>query len=121
MTHSRTWLASAAAVVCLAAAVTLAFVHFGASPPLPPQRLQFEVHAPDDASLEAFALSPNGRLLAFVTLDGEAPRLFVRSLDTGQSREVSLAHVRMTSRADKGQAGVEPCGFTVHGHPLRRR
>ena len=85
------WLASAAALVFLVAAVALAFVHFGEPASPLPERLQFDVHGPDNGNLEAFALSPDGRSLAFVSLDGEAPRLFVRSLETGQSRELTRA------------------------------
>jgi Tol biopolymer transport system component len=84
------WLASAAAGVFLAVAAFVSFVHFREPPPATP-RLQFDVHAPDNGNLEAFALSPDGRLLAFITLDGEAPRLFVRSLDTGQTRDLTQA------------------------------
>ena len=84
------WLASAAAMVFLITAAVLAFVHFRETP-TSTQRLQFDVHAPDNGSLEAFAVSPDGRLLAFVTLDGEAPRLFVHSLETGEARELKQA------------------------------
>jgi Tol biopolymer transport system component len=85
------WILSAVALVSLVAAASLAFVHFREqTPPLPPP-VHFAVTAPDQVGIgPAFALSPNGRMLAFVGVLATS-RLWVHSFDTGQSHELTAA------------------------------
>src|SRR5262249_44862352 len=54
------------AAVALASAAALAFVHFRETPPTL-QRARFQVPAPEKSLIAAFALSPDGRYLAFAT------------------------------------------------------
>jgi Tol biopolymer transport system component len=84
------WIALALASVSLIAAVGLALVHFSEVTPLP-RVVRFQVGPPEKGAFgPAFALSPNGRMLAFIgTID--APQLWVHSFDTGESRPLAAA------------------------------
>ena len=85
------WISSAVALVSLVAAASLAFVHFREqAPPLPPP-VHFAVTPPDQVAIgPAFALSPNGRMLAFIGVLGTS-QLWVHSFDTGQSQQLAAA------------------------------
>ncbi len=86
-THSRSrfgatgWIA--AAVLTLIAAA-LAFVHFREIPP-ERQHIRFQI-APPEGTLIDFKLSPDGRFLAFATTDGNAARIWIRALDSLETR-----------------------------------
>ena len=56
----------AVAAVALMGAAALTFVHFREKPPTQ-QRVRFQVPAPEKSSIAGFALSPDGRYLAFAT------------------------------------------------------
>jgi len=84
----QSWLGRAAwAVAGLAVlvAAALAFVHFRETPPVQ-QSVRFQIAPPDKASIQEFALSPDGRYLAFVDQIDASRRLWVRPLDTLESR-----------------------------------
>jgi Tol biopolymer transport system component len=60
------------------------------APAAPPSALQFDIHAPDGSGfMRGLALSPDGRLLAFVAKrsDGRTS-LWIRSLDSRELREL---------------------------------
>jgi Tol biopolymer transport system component len=81
------------AAVALAGAAALALVHFGETPPTP-QRVRFEVRAPEQSSITAHALSPDGRYLAFATggtfggVQGRTSTLWLRPIDSLEARAV---------------------------------
>jgi hypothetical protein len=85
------WILSTVSLVSLVAAASLAFVHFREQPPPLPPPVHFAVTPPDQVGIgPAFALSPNGRMLAFVGVLATS-RLWVHSFDTGQSHELAAA------------------------------
>ena len=50
-------------------------------------RVQFQVQTPETGRFGGFfALSPNGRMMAFVAMVADEPHLWVHSFETGQSR-----------------------------------
>jgi len=71
--------------------VVLAFVHFRETPPTQ-QRVRFQVRAPEKSPIGAFALSPDGRYLAFATGDpftgvqGATSKLWLRRIDSLDAR-----------------------------------
>jgi Tol biopolymer transport system component len=81
------------AVVALAGVATLAFVHFRETPPIQ-QSARFQVRAPEKSSIAAFALSPDGRRLAFATGDSftgvqaATSKLWLRPIDSLDARAV---------------------------------
>jgi hypothetical protein len=81
------------AAVALAGTAALAFVHFRETPPTQ-QRVRFQVRAPEKSSIAAFALSPDGRYLAFATGDpftgvkGATSKLWLRRIDSLDARPV---------------------------------
>jgi serine/threonine protein kinase len=88
--HRSLWIASAMALVSLIAVVPLAFVHFSEDTSLP-RVVRFQFPPPEKGAFgPAFALSPNGRMLAFIATI-EAPQLWVHSFDTGESRPLAAA------------------------------
>jgi Tol biopolymer transport system component len=62
----------------------LAFVHFRETPP-ERQHIRFQI-APPEGTLRDFKLSPDGRFLAFGTIDGGVSRLWIRALDSLETR-----------------------------------
>ena len=81
----------AVAALGLVAAATLAFVHFRETPPTP-QSVRFQVSPPEKSSIAGcFALSPDGRYVAFATagtfggVQGTS-RLWIRPIDTLEAR-----------------------------------
>jgi eukaryotic-like serine/threonine-protein kinase len=81
------------AAVALAGAAALTFVHFRETPPTP-QSVRFQVRAPEKSSITAFALSPDGRYLAFATgggflfAQGGTSKLWLRPIDSLDARAV---------------------------------
>ena len=80
------------ATLALASGAALAFVHFGEAPPTP-QRAQFQIPPPEKSTISAFALSPDGRYLAFGTVvpgsnfgAQAASKLWVRPADSIDAR-----------------------------------
>jgi Tol biopolymer transport system component len=83
----RPFLITAVAVVSSLALVALALVHFRGKRPVSPT-MRFEIPLPEHFTFSGnFALSPNGRMLAFIgrSADGQS-RLWVRPIDMLQAR-----------------------------------
>jgi Tol biopolymer transport system component len=79
-TRERVWMAVSTVVLLAALAVTL--VHFRERGE-DVRSIRFPVHPPEDAAFGPFALSPDGRRLAFVAhAAGERTVLWVRSLES---------------------------------------
>jgi eukaryotic-like serine/threonine-protein kinase len=84
------WIAGGVAALGVIAAVLLAWVHFSERPPELPS-VRFAVTLPEGAAFgPTFALSPDGRMLAFIGVLG-ASQLWVHSFDTGRSRPLAAA------------------------------
>ncbi|MEO8097358.1 MAG: protein kinase [Acidobacteriota bacterium] len=83
------WLWPAAAAVIALAAAALAWTHFRETPPTV-QSLRSQLIRHGDVGFTQFQLSPDGRYLAFIVRSGsnEGGSLFVRTLTTGQEREI---------------------------------
>ena len=80
------WVAAAVAAVCLIGALAIAVVHFGEQPPSF-RPVHFQVQTPETGQFGGFfALSPNGRMMAFIAMVADEPHLWVHSFETGQSR-----------------------------------
>jgi eukaryotic-like serine/threonine-protein kinase len=75
------------AAVALAGAVALTVVHFRETPPTQ-QSVRFQVPVPEKSSIAGFALSPDGRYLAFATGLGGTSKLWVRPIDSLDARAV---------------------------------
>ena len=79
--------------LALASAVALAFVHFREAPAAR-QTVRFQVLPPDKSSIGGFALSPDGRYLAFATVEGNifgiqsAGKVWVRAIDSLDARAI---------------------------------
>ena len=86
---SRVWIA--AAVLGLLTAITVSVIHFRETPARR-QTLLYEISAPENESIELFAISPDGRHLAFTTgrLGGTPAdnfnRLWVRPFDSLEAK-----------------------------------
>ena len=81
------WLSRAGAAAAVLAAVALAFVYLRPKP-APVQAMRFDIAAPDQVTLsDNFTVSPDGHKLAFIAVGADrVPRLWVRSLETGDAR-----------------------------------
>jgi serine/threonine-protein kinase len=85
----------AVAAVALAGATALAIVHLREPRPMQ-QSVRFQVHPPEKSSITGFALSPDGRHLAFATggaasyfgVRGGMSKLWLRSTDSLDARAV---------------------------------
>jgi hypothetical protein len=100
--RSKIWAIASAAALVAAAVAAGAVWTFARNEPAARHAIRVNVPAPARGTLEraAFALSPNGRFLAFVGDHPSAPanesRLWVYSLADGQSRVVAPDNVRFT-------------------------
>ena len=85
------WTLAAIACVSLVAGGALAFVHFGERTASPPA-VHFVVPPPERGAFgPTFALSPDGRMVAYIGVTDGATFLWVHSFDTGQSRPLTAA------------------------------
>jgi eukaryotic-like serine/threonine-protein kinase len=82
-------LGGATAVLALALAA-LSFLHFREKPPVA-QLVRFEIPAPSGVtSGQSFALSPDGRKLAFIATGKDSmPMVWIRSLDSREARPLA--------------------------------
>ncbi len=74
------WLAAALAA---AAAAVFAILYFRSAPSPDAPEMRVEINTPTTTDSISFALSPDGKQLVFVASVDGAPRLWLRSLDTG--------------------------------------
>src|SRR5262249_26190277 len=72
------WLWPAATALLLTVASFLAFTHFRETPRVE-QSLRFQISPPGNTPAQMFALSPDGRYLAFITNDDGRNKLWVRA------------------------------------------
>ena len=80
---------SLVAVTAIALGV-MAFIHFREQPPAPAQLLRFEITAPDNATVQKFAVSPDGRKIAFYAVGSDGiGAVWMRSFDSGESRRIA--------------------------------
>jgi Tol biopolymer transport system component len=80
------WMLAAASVLVAAALAIPAVRHLGEAPPSTPPEIRTDIVTP---STGPFALSPDGRHLAFVASSGGAPRLWLRSLSEASARPLA--------------------------------
>jgi len=82
----------AATVVAGLAALALAgisFVHFREKPSAAPELMRFEIPVPDKTRLQKFAVSPDGRKIAFYAVGSDgAGSVWVHSFVSGESRRL---------------------------------
>ncbi len=81
--RQTSWLWPAVSALLLAAVVGLSFLYARRVPPAR-EALRFEVSTPGNTPAQMFALSPDGRHLAFIT--GQPLQLWVRPMDALESR-----------------------------------
>ena len=86
-TRRMATLAWMVASLAIAGAAALAFVHFRETPPALHRGL-FQVPPPEKSAFASFAVSPDGRNLAFVTRDGRR-QVWVRPIDSLDARALA--------------------------------
>ena len=90
MVNKRPWLAWSVAAVLLATIVPLAYLFFGEPSDVPREPVQFPVSLPGKSQAPPFAISPNGRQLAFVAPGSDqVQRLWIRPLDSLESTPIA--------------------------------
>jgi len=91
------WPAIAAAFAIVAG---VAFWAPWRKPPAPPDLVKFEITAPDKTTMQKFAVSPDGRKIAFYASEaGGLGGLWVRSLDSVEVRRIADTQVGQIGRA----------------------
>jgi Tol biopolymer transport system component/predicted Ser/Thr protein kinase len=86
----RPWLAWSLAAVLFSILAPLAFLRFGRTAEIPAEPVRFEVLLPGKTETPAFAMSPNGRYLAFVAAGSDqVRRLWIRALDSVEARPIA--------------------------------
>jgi len=85
------WTLAAIACVSVVAGGALAFVHFGERT-ASPRTVHFVVPPPERGAFgPTFALSPDGRMIAYIGVTDGASFMWVHSFDTGKSRPLTAA------------------------------
>jgi eukaryotic-like serine/threonine-protein kinase len=88
----RRWLPWVLTTLLAASLGSVAFLHFHEKPPAPAASMRFQIPAPENTTLTPILnLSPNGRKLAFLVYKGDLRSLWVHSLESGESREITAA------------------------------
>jgi serine/threonine protein kinase len=86
----RPWMWIGVAALFIAAFAIVSFIHFREKPLAPSEPVRLQIALPDKVSLasgSSFALSPNGRHLAFTAVGSDSViRLWVRALDSLEAR-----------------------------------
>ncbi len=89
----RQWLAWGLVAVLIVAFAAVAIIHFREQPLAASAQMRFQIPLPDKVEMApggSFALSPDGRHLAFTVLDSDGQiRLWIRSLDSLEARSLS--------------------------------
>jgi Tol biopolymer transport system component len=89
VTSAPKWLWAVAIAACLAAAA-LAVIQFRQKPPAAPEPVRYQIRLPDNvyfSQTASFALSPDGRHIAFSALgQGSGPAIWVQDLDGSEAR-----------------------------------
>jgi serine/threonine protein kinase len=81
--------ASVVAGLTTLALAGISFVHFREKPPGAPELMRFEMVTPDKTTLHKFAVSPDGRKIAFYAIGSDgAGSVWIRSFDSGESRRL---------------------------------
>jgi Tol biopolymer transport system component/predicted Ser/Thr protein kinase len=84
------WLAWSVAVPAILFAFGVSFVHFRKKPSAPPEPVKFEITAPEKTTMQKFAVSPDGRKVAFLATDEKGGGgLWVRSLDSLEAHRIA--------------------------------
>jgi eukaryotic-like serine/threonine-protein kinase len=90
VSHWRRVLPWAVAALFVLTTALLAFIHFRGKPTVPAELMRLEIPLPEDTTADlggVFALSPDGRQLAFVVAGSDGvSRLWVRPLDSLEAR-----------------------------------
>ena len=82
--------ASVVAAATMLALAGVAFIHFREKAPASPELMRLEVLPPDKTMLQKFAVSPDGRKIAFYAVGADgAGSVWVRSFDSGESRRLA--------------------------------
>jgi len=82
------WIMSCVAALAIACAIGVSLVHFRETPPVQ-QSLRYQITPPGTTVAQYLALSPDGRYLAFVANNGGPNQVWVRALDTLESRALA--------------------------------
>jgi eukaryotic-like serine/threonine-protein kinase len=82
--------ASVVAAATMLALAGVAFIHFREKAPASPVLMRLEVLPPDKTMLQKFAVSPDGRKIAFYAVGADgAGGVWVRSFDSAESRRLA--------------------------------
>jgi serine/threonine protein kinase/Tol biopolymer transport system component len=83
----RQWLAWSVAAMATVGLSTIAYLHFRERPSAPASSVRFDIPPPENATVMYLRVSPDGRKLSFIAKG----RLWVHSLESGESRDLSAA------------------------------
>jgi hypothetical protein len=100
------WIAWSLAALFFVSTAAVAFVHFRVTP-AQTGTLRFQVAPPGKSTIGAFRLSPDGRYLAMIAIEGSRSRLWVRPLNALEAQPLPG-----TDGANRTRSGLPSTGLT---------
>ena len=89
MRIQKPWLPWIAAVIAALAIISIAGVRFREKPRVEPREMRLEITTPSTSAPLEFALSPDGRYIAFVASGAGQQRLWLRALDKTEAHPLA--------------------------------
>jgi eukaryotic-like serine/threonine-protein kinase len=83
------WIMSGVAALAIICAIGVSLIHFREVPP-PEQTLRSTISAPENSSVQSFAISPDGRTLAIAATVGGKRQLWLRPMDALQAQPMAF-------------------------------
>jgi eukaryotic-like serine/threonine-protein kinase len=119
------WSAASLLLIALLTSLPFTIAHLRKAPPMEARPMRFSILPPEKANLGSFAVSPDGRWLAFTAATGGKDQLWVRALDGLMSQALpgtegaSYPFWSPDSRSIAFFAGVKLKKMEVTGGPVQ--